>query len=91
MQNEGLKLMVIDGIDYRIRSRFTSNWFKIDSYVYTKEQLFSEIEKINPDVVVLDLDLYERMDGIETSRIIRNQFNVPVMYFESYKPSIGEW
>jgi len=39
----------------------------------------------------MDLDLYEKIDGIETSRIIRNQFNVPVMYFESYKPSIGEW
>jgi DNA-binding NarL/FixJ family response regulator len=67
MQNEGLKLMVIDGIDYRIRSRFTSNWFKIDSYVYTKEKLFSEIEKTNPDVVVMDLDLYAKMDGIETN------------------------
>ena len=80
MQNEGLKLMVIDGIDYRIRSRFISEWFKVDSYVYTKEKLLSEIEKTNPDVVVMDLDLYERMDGIETSRQIRSQFDVPVIY-----------
>jgi CheY-like chemotaxis protein len=32
------------------------------------------------DVVVMDLDLYEKMDGIETSRKIRSQFGVPVMY-----------
>ncbi len=33
-----------------------------------------------PDVIVMDLDLYERLDGIETSRKIRNRFDVPVVY-----------
>jgi DNA-binding response OmpR family regulator len=69
-----------DGFDQGIRCRFISKWFKIDSYVPTKEKLLSEIEKNNPDVVFLDLDLYAKIDGIETSRKIRKQFNVPVMY-----------
>jgi CheY-like chemotaxis protein len=68
------------GTDQTIRCRFVSKWFKIDSYVYTKEGLFSEIEKNKPDVVLMDLDLYEKMDGIETSRRIRNRFDVPVVY-----------
>jgi len=38
------------------------------------------IKKNNPDVVVMDLDLYAKMDGIETSRRIRSQFDVPVIY-----------
>jgi DNA-binding NarL/FixJ family response regulator len=68
------------GTDQTIRCRFVSKWFKIDSYVYTKEGLFSEIEKNKPDVVVMDLDLYERMDGIETSRRI-NCEKVKCQYF----------
>ena len=79
MHNEGLKLMVIDGIDHRIRCRFISNWFKIDSYV-PKERLLSEIEKINPDVVVIDLDLYARIGGIEAKRKLEGQFDIPVWY-----------
>jgi len=39
-----------------------------------------EVKKNNPDVVVMDLDLYAKMDGIETSRRIRSQFDVPVIY-----------
>jgi len=39
-----------------------------------------EIGKIHPDVVVLDLGLYEKIDGIEISRVIRSRFDVPVMY-----------
>jgi DNA-binding response OmpR family regulator len=68
------------GNDKGIRCRFISEWFKMNSYVYTKENLLSEIEKNKPDVVVIDLDLYATMDGIETSRKIRNRFDVPVMY-----------
>jgi len=75
------KMMLFEnGFDHGIRCRFVSEWFKIDSYIYTKEKLLSEIEKNNPDVVVLDLDLYEKIDGIEISRKIRNQFDIPVWY-----------
>jgi hypothetical protein len=42
------------------------------------EKLLLEIEKVKPDVVVMDLGLYEKIDGIETSRRIRSQFNVAV-------------
>ena len=52
----------------------------MDSFVYTKEKLLSEIDRNRPDVVVMDLDLFAKIDGIETSKIIRNRFGVPVMY-----------
>ena len=48
--------------------------------MYGKERMLSEIDKNKPDVAVMDLDLYERTDGIETSRKIRNRFDVPVVY-----------
>ena len=75
-------LMMLEmGFDQTIRCRYISKWCKVEFYVPSKEKLFSEIEKNKPDVVVMDLDLYEKMDGIETSRKIRNWCNVPVMYF----------
>lgn len=73
-------MMFEEGTDKGIRCRFISEWFKIESYVYTGEKLLLEIEKTNPDVVVMDLDLYAKIDGIETSRKIRSQFDVPLMY-----------
>jgi len=48
--------------------------------VSSKEKLLLEIGNVKPDVVVLDLGLYEKIDGIETSRVIRSMFDVPVMY-----------
>ena len=45
-----------------------------------QKKLLLEIEKVKPDVVVMDLGLYVKIDGIETSRMIRSRFDVPVMY-----------
>ncbi len=76
-----LTLMLFEkGPENNIRCRAINGWFKRDSYVSSTEKLLSEIGKIKPDVVLMDLGLYEKIDGIETSRRIRSQFNVPVMY-----------
>jgi len=79
MAVKGLMMLEM-GFDQGIRCRHISEKYKIDFYVSSKEKLFSEIEKNKPDVVVFNLDLYERIDGIETSRKIRSQFDVPVIY-----------
>ena len=68
------------GPENNIRCRAINGWFRRDSYVSSTEKLLLEIEKVKPDIVVMDLSLYEKIDGIETSRVIRSRFDVPVMY-----------
>jgi len=76
-----LTMMLFEkGPENNIRCRAINTWFKMDSYVSSTEKLLSEIGKVKPDVVVIDLGLYEKIDGIETSRVIRSRFDVPVMY-----------
>ena len=76
-----LTMMLFEkGPENNIRCRVISEWFKIDSYVSFKGGPFSEIEKNNPDVVVMDLDMYAKIDGIKTSQKIRTKFDIPVMY-----------
>ncbi len=36
--------------------------------------------EVYTDVVIPDLDLYAKIDGIETSLIIRTRFDIPVWY-----------
>ncbi len=77
----GLTMMLFEkGPENNIRCRVINVWFKMESYIYTKEKLLSEIERERPDVVALNLDLYSKIDGIRTSRMIRSQFDVPVIY-----------
>jgi len=75
------RIMFIDKEhNHNIRCRFIYECFKVESSIQTTEELLSEIEKTHPDVVVMDLSLFAKIDGIETSRKIRYQFDVPVIY-----------
>jgi hypothetical protein len=38
--------------------------------VSSTKKLFVEIAKVKPDVVVIDLRLYEKIEGIDTSGIM---------------------
>ena len=69
-----------EGFNRGISCRFISNWFTVDSYVHCKEELLLEIERNMPDIIILDLDVYAKIDGIKTSQKIRNRFDLPVIY-----------
>ena len=76
-----LTLMLLEkGSGNNIRCWAINGWSKSDSLVSSTEKILLEIEKVKPDVVVIDLDLYANIDGIETARVIRSRFDVPVMY-----------
>ena len=80
---EGLKVMAFEaGCKSGIKFRFISQWFKIESYVPDKKWLLYEIKRNQPDVVLIDPNLYAQIDGINTTRTIRRQFNIPVIYKE---------
>jgi hypothetical protein len=56
----GLIMMLFDeGTEHSMRCRFIDKYFKMDSYVFTKEKLLSKIDSSRPDVVVLDPDSFE--------------------------------
>lgn len=77
----GLKLMMFDnGNGTDIRCRFICEWYKAENFVSDSKGLLSEIEKNDPDVVLIDISIYSCINGIEISRMIRSEFKIPVMY-----------
>ena len=83
---EGKKIMMFaEGSDHKIRyrfiiDRFISERFKIDSSMSAKEQIILEIERNYPDIVLLNSDLYNKIDVIETAQNIRSLFDIPVSF-----------
>ena len=49
------------------------------------EGAISSIRNNRPDLVLMDIILEGDMDGIETAKIIREKFNIPVVYLTSHK------
>ncbi len=48
------------------------------------EEAIEKVEKKQPDLVLMDIFLKGKMDGIETADKVRSNFNIPVVYLTAY-------
>ncbi|VVB88145.1 Chemotaxis protein CheY [uncultured archaeon] len=48
------------------------------------EEAMEKIEEIHPDLVLMDIMLKGKMDGVEAAGIIRKSFSIPVVYLTAY-------
>jgi len=48
------------------------------------EEAKNKIKDFNPDIVIVDISLQEKDDGIELAHIIKNEFGIPFIYLTSY-------
>ena len=52
--------------------------------VTSGEKAVEKAEKLRPDMILMDIVLDGKMDGIEAASQIRNRFNIPVVYLTAY-------
>ena len=77
MQKEKLKLMTLsEGDNKEIKCGFANRYFKRISRIPSKEDIIQEIEKLKPDVMLIALNLYDRIGGIDTLNLIRDRLDV---------------
>ncbi|MBV9385863.1 MAG: response regulator [Chroococcidiopsidaceae cyanobacterium CP_BM_ER_R8_30] len=48
------------------------------------EEALSKATEISPDLVLMDIRLKGKMDGVETAKQIQSRFNIPVIYLTGY-------
>lgn len=61
------------GIDYGVCGRVSSG-----------EEALAMIEKDRPNLVIMDIKLEGRMDGIEAAGLIRERYSIPVVFLSAF-------
>jgi signal transduction histidine kinase/CheY-like chemotaxis protein len=84
---EKKRIMVVE--DNVVNARALQICLREFGYVVTEpissgEQAILKIEKEQPDIVIMDIILQGKMDGIETARIINFKYDIPVIYLTSH-------
>jgi two-component system, response regulator PdtaR len=47
-------------------------------------EALNSIPKLRPDIILMDISLEGKMDGIETARQIKKDFNIPVIFVSAH-------
>ena len=87
MSEAAQRILVVE--DQRLIAADIENTLKKLGYVVvgnvsSGEDAISESDHLRPELVLMDVRLRGEMDGIQAAEIIRDRFNVPVVYLTAY-------
>ena len=83
MEKQRKKILVVeDDADVigSVKEGLEFHGYEMIGSAVSGEQALSILEKKNPDLVLMDIQLMGDMDGVETAEHVRSKFKIPVVY-----------
>lgn len=83
----GLCVLVVEDeriISLALTSMLRSMGHRVSACVASGEEALASIERLMPDLVLLDIHLEGRLDGIATAQVIRERKGPPVAFTTAY-------
>ncbi len=71
-------------IAMELESQLQSLGYELTSIVDTGEKAIEKAEIDKPDLILMDIRIKGEMDGIDTAEVLRNTFNIPVIFSTAY-------
>ncbi len=84
---KGNKIMVVEDesiIAEDIRMSLINNGYVVPAVVSAGEAAIAKATEVKPDLILMDIMIAGKMDGIETAGIIRSKANIPVIFLTAY-------
>ena len=84
---KGNKIMIVEDesiIAEDIRMSLINNGYVVSSVISMGEKAIEKVKEDNPDLILMDIMLAGKMDGIQTAGMIQTIFNIPVIYLTAY-------
>ena len=60
-----------------IQERLKNLGYEVAAVAHSGEEALASVAATHPDLVLMDIRLKGKMDGIDTARVVRERFNLP--------------
>ncbi len=81
------KILVVDDeaiITMQLEERLSAMGYTISGMVATGEEAVERARSVRPDIVLMDIVMPGKMNGIEAAKIITEEMDIPVVFVTSY-------
>lgn len=88
MLNEPRKILIAEDekiIALDIQRTLQRLGYEVTSVVDSGLDVITHVEKEKPDLVLLDIMLNSKLDGIDAANIISTKYNIPIIYLTALK------
>jgi len=82
-----VKILIVEDeniVAMHIKHKVESLGYHVTAITPSGEEALEKISESSPDLVLMDIVLKGRMDGIETAKKIRDAYDIPVVYLTAY-------
>ncbi len=82
-----ISLMLVEDeriVAFDLKRQLQGFGYHVGAVVASGEQAIETVDAERPDLVLMDIHLEGRMDGIEAARHIRNRHQIPVVFLTAY-------
>ncbi len=67
-----------------IQNRLRNLGYNVPVTVSSADAAIEQVQKLMPELVLMDIMLKKEMKGIEAAQIVRDRFNIPVVFLTAY-------
>ncbi|MBN1782403.1 response regulator [bacterium] len=81
------QIMVVEDesiIAMELRDRLEKLGYIVTAVVSSGEDAIEKVNQLQPDLVMMDIMLEGKLDGVEATRLIHERFDIPVVYLTAY-------
>ncbi len=81
------KILIVEDeqiVAKNIEKRLTAGGYEVVASASTGEEAIEKVQHLLPDIILMDIKLKGKMDGIETADFIRKHYQLPVIFLTSY-------
>lgn len=64
----------------RLRRALVKQRFTVDEYTKSYDEAIQRIKNNTPDIVLLDIDLQGKKDGIDLGKVLQKEYKIPFIY-----------
>jgi len=85
--NTAKQILVVEDeiiIAENIQRKLTNMGYYVPAIVSSGEEAIKKIKENNPDLVLMDIVIHGKIDGIETAGQIRSLYDIPVVYLTAF-------
>lgn len=89
MAGESILIVEDDDIIARVEDwRLKNLGYNVCGRATTGAEAMELVVKNKPDLVLMDINIHGDIDGIETAKMIKKGFNIPVVYVTSHSDGV---
>ncbi|WP_342303759.1 response regulator [Methanolobus sp. ZRKC5] len=81
------KILVVEDenvVALELKKRLKKLGYQVSSVASSGKEAINKVEGFLPNLVIMDIRLKGDMDGIQAAQIIKEKFNIPVIYLTAH-------